>query len=89
MFLPICFPNFTNLSQFEQLKKKTNSLLVQIIFFLSLSVEKVIITNILQQNWQIQNSKLEKLSDEAHQSTFFEIIHNSRKALGDGTADQK
>ena len=36
----------TNLSQFEQLKKKTNFLLVQNRFFLSLPVEKEIIANI-------------------------------------------
>ena len=48
-----CFHQFfspilsTNLSQFEPLKKKTNLLLVQnMFFFLSLPVEKEIITNI-------------------------------------------
>ena len=52
----------TNLSQFEQLKKKTNFLLVQnMFFFLSLPVEKEIIINIRRfgiRNWW-------KLSDES------------------------
>ena len=53
-------------------------------FFLSLSVEKVIITKLADSELKIGGTIW-----WAYQSTFFEIIHNSRKALGDGTADQK
>ena len=57
MFSPICLTNF---SQFEQLKKKANSLLVQNSFFLSLPVEKEIIINVCRKYLEFEINEFVK-----------------------------
>ena len=61
-FVSRIFPR--NFSQFKQLKKKTKILLVQNSFFLSLPVEKEIITNMRKTMKRFGISRLAKLSDE-------------------------
>ena len=61
MLSPICFTNF---SQFEQLKKKTNFLLVQTSFFSQFASSKTNHNKYLLKKLQIQNLRLVKLPEE-------------------------
>ena len=77
-----CFHHFVspifsmNFSQFEQLKKKTNSLLVQNSFFLSLPVEKEISTNICKKIVDSEFEIIETIGWIGYSSRFYNW-HNS------------
>ena len=75
---------FTNFSQSEHLKKKTNFLLVQnrFFFFLSLSVEKeVIISKYFLKIWDSWNCLLNSLYDQIDNSELYKINFISNRNL--------